>query len=59
MREHGRLLSLVFRLERSKLEALKDLSKTTRIRQSEYLREAISDLLAKYHDQVRSELAMD
>jgi predicted DNA-binding protein len=59
MREHGRLLSLVFRLERSKLEALKDLSKTTRIRQSEYLREAISDLLAKYHDRVRSELAMD
>ncbi len=59
MREHGRLLSLVFRLERSKLEALKDLSKTTRIRQSEYLREAISDLLAKYHDQMRSELAMD
>ena len=42
-----------------KLEALKDLSKTTRIRQSEYLREAISDLLAKYHDRVRSELAMD
>ncbi|HEX9508440.1 MAG TPA: ribbon-helix-helix domain-containing protein [Myxococcales bacterium] len=59
MREHGRLLSLVFRLERSKLEALKDLSKTTRIRQSEYLREAISDLLAKYHDQGRSGLAMD
>lgn len=48
MREHGRLLSLVFRLERAKLEALKDLSKSTRIRQSEYLREAISDLLVKY-----------
>ena len=48
MREHGRLLSLVFRLERVKLEALKDLSKSTRIRQSEYLREAISDLLVKY-----------
>ncbi len=48
MREHSRLLSLVFRLERSKLEALKDLSRNTRIRQSEYLREAISDLLVKY-----------
>ena len=48
MREHGRLLSLVFRLERAKLEALKDLSKSTRNRQSEYLREAISDLLVKY-----------
>lgn len=59
MREHGRLLSLVFRLERSKLEALKDLSRTTRIRQSEYLREAISDLLAKYQHEARSGLAMD
>jgi hypothetical protein len=47
MREH-RLLSLVFRLERSKLEALRRLSSATRIRQSEYLREAISDLLVKY-----------
>ncbi len=55
MQEHGRLLSLVFRLERSKLEALKDLSRTTRIRQSEYLREAISDLLNKYeHDGTRN-----
>jgi hypothetical protein len=43
-----RLLSLVFRLERSKLDALKDLSRSTRIRQSEYLREAIADLLGKY-----------
>jgi hypothetical protein len=59
MREHGRLLSLVFRLERSKLEALKDLSRTTRIRQSEYLREAISDLLAKYRHKAGSELALE
>jgi len=51
MREQGRLLSLVFRLERSKMGALKNLSRATRIRQSEYLREAISDLLDKYeHD---------
>ena len=48
MGETMRLLSLVFRLERSKLEALKDLSRSTRIRQSEYLREAIADLLGKY-----------
>lgn len=43
-----RLTSVVFRLNREKLDALKELSRTTRIRQSEYLREAISDLLAKY-----------
>ncbi len=48
MPETMRLLSLVFRLERSKLDALKDLSRSTRIRQSEYLREAIADLLGKY-----------
>lgn len=43
-----RLTSVVFRLNREKLDALKELSRSTRIRQSEYLREAISDLLAKY-----------
>jgi predicted DNA-binding protein len=47
-----RLTSVVFRLNREKLDALKDLSKTTRIRQSEYLREAISDLLTKYEDRL-------
>ena len=45
-----RLTSLVFRLHRSRLDALKRLSRETRIRQSEYLREAISDLLEKYED---------
>ena len=45
-----RLQSVVFRLTRDKLDALKDLSRTTRIRQSEYLREAIADLLGKYDD---------
>jgi hypothetical protein len=55
MPDHVRLLSLVFRLERHKLEALKDLSRSTRIRQSEYLREAIADLLGKYNqDQARN-----
>ena len=48
MSEPVRLTSVVFRLSREKLEALKDLSRSTRIRQSEYLREAISDLLEKY-----------
>jgi predicted DNA-binding protein len=46
------LTSVVFRLQRDRLESLKDLSKQTRIRQSEYLREAISDLLEKYEDRL-------
>ncbi|AKJ04370.1 MULTISPECIES: ribbon-helix-helix domain-containing protein [Archangium] len=47
-----RLTSVVFRLNREKLDALKELSRSTRIRQSEYLREAISDLLTKYEDRL-------
>ncbi|MBJ6762359.1 hypothetical protein DRW03_08390 [Corallococcus sp. H22C18031201] len=47
-----RLTSVVFRLNREKLDALKELSRATRIRQSEYLREAISDLLSKYEERV-------
>ena len=43
-----RLTSVVFRLNKEKLETLKELSRHTRVRQSEYLREAISDLLGKY-----------
>lgn len=50
MSQMPRLQSVVFRLTRDKLDALKDLSRTTRIRQSEYLREAIADLLGKYDD---------
>lgn len=49
---NARLTSVVFRLDRDKLDTLKDLSKSTRIRQSEYLREAISDLLEKYEDRL-------
>jgi predicted DNA-binding protein len=49
-----RLTSVVFRLPRERLDALKSLSRTTRIRQSEYLREAIGDLLAKYEAQIES-----
>ena len=47
-----RLTSVVFRLTRDRLEALKTLSRATRIRQSEYLREAISDLLDKYEEKI-------
>ena len=43
-----RLVSLVFRIPKPTLDALKDLSTKTRVRQSEYLREAIEDLLSKY-----------
>jgi hypothetical protein len=35
-------------VEQEKVEALRDLSKRTRIAQSEYLREAVDDLLNKY-----------
>ncbi|MGQ0507162.1 MAG: ribbon-helix-helix domain-containing protein [Myxococcaceae bacterium] len=52
MPNSSRLTSVVFRLQREKLESLKDLSKSTRIRQSEYLREAISDLLEKYEERL-------
>jgi predicted DNA-binding protein len=52
MNEAPRLTSVVFRLQRERLDNLKELSKTTRIRQSEYLREAISDLLEKYEDRL-------
>ena len=52
MDDNTRLTSVVFRLNRDRLESLKDLSKETRIRQSEYLREAISDLLEKYEDKL-------
>ena len=46
--ESKRLVSLVFRIPRPCLSALKGLSARTRVRQSEYLREAIEDLLVKY-----------
>jgi predicted DNA-binding protein len=52
MNENPRLTSVVFRLNSGRLETLKDLSRETRIRQSEYLREAIGDLLEKYEDRL-------
>ena len=42
------LVSLVFRIPKNSLAQLKYLSAKTRVRQSEYLREAIEDLLSKY-----------
>jgi len=52
MTDSTQLTSVVFRLNRDRLDKLKGLSRTTRIRQSEYLREAIGDLLEKYEDAV-------
>ena len=52
MNDLPRLTSVVFRLNKDRLETLKELSKATRIRQSEYLREAISDLLEKYEERL-------
>ena len=43
-----KLTGLVMRLAPRDLEALRELSTRTRVRQSVYLREAISDLLGKY-----------
>jgi len=36
-------------VEQDQVEKLRELSKRTRIAQSEYLREAVDDLLIKYH----------
>jgi len=52
MSNENRLTSVVFRLQRDRLDALKELSRHTRVRQSEYLREAISDLLGKYEERL-------
>ncbi len=47
-REGDRLVSVVFRVEEGALEMLAELSGRTRVRQSEYLREAIWLLLEKH-----------
>jgi hypothetical protein len=36
-------------VEAERVEKLRELSKRTRVAQSEYLREAVDDLLQKYH----------
>ena len=43
-----RLTSMLIRLPPQLADALRDLSKQTRVRQSDYLREAVRDLLVKY-----------
>jgi predicted transcriptional regulator len=45
-----RLTSMLIRLPPSLANALRELSRRTRIRQSEYLREAVRDLLLKYEN---------
>jgi predicted DNA-binding protein len=47
----SRLTSMLIRLPPNLAEQLRDLSKRTRIRQSEYLREAVRDLLEKYGEE--------
>lgn len=48
-----RLTSMLIRLPPNLAEQLRDLSRRTRVRQSEYLREAVRDLLEKYGGQER------
>lgn len=47
-RHSEQLVSVVFRLPRAKLERLRKLAKSTRINRSEFLREAIGDLIKKH-----------
>lgn len=49
-----RLVSIVFRLDTQMMGHLVEMAKRTRVRQSEYLREAIVDLLRRYDDLVRA-----
>ena len=47
--EKGEVVSTHVLVEQEQVEKLRELSRRTRIAQSEYLREAVDDLLAKYH----------
>jgi len=44
----NRLEPMLIRLPRSFAAELRNLARRTRVRQSDYLREAVADLLAKY-----------
>lgn len=44
----GEVVSTHVLVEQDKVDRLRELSKRTRIAQSEYLREAVDDLLSKY-----------
>jgi predicted DNA-binding protein len=45
---HNRLEPMLIRLPPYLADRLRQLARATRIRQSDYLREAVADLLAKY-----------
>jgi hypothetical protein len=45
---HARLEPMLIRLPPSFAAELRNLARKTRVRQSDYLREAVADLLAKY-----------
>ncbi len=53
----NRLEPMLIRLPPSLAERLRRLARATRIRQSDYLREAVSDLLAKYEHLLAAEEA--
>ncbi len=50
-----RLEPMLVRLPPSLAQQLRDLARSTRIRQSDYLREAVADLLAKYGQVARGD----
>jgi predicted DNA-binding protein len=52
-RNPEQLVSVIMRLAGHQLRRLKALAKRTRIRQSEFLREAITDLLEKHESRER------
>jgi hypothetical protein len=43
-------------VDEGEVQRLRELSKRTRVAQSEYLREAVDDLLEKYHPVTKGEL---
>jgi len=51
----NRLEPMLIRLPPALAERLRRLARATRIRQSDYLREAVSDLLAKYGHVIEEE----
>lgn len=49
-----RLVSVVFRVDRALLDSVKQLTAKTRVSQSDYLREAVEDVLAKHRSAVKA-----
>lgn len=50
--ERSEVVSTHVLVEQEKVDRLRELSKRTRVAQSEYLREAVDDLLSKYEKKV-------